>query len=169
MADREVEDFPAPPDELVQPGEEAGLAVSPTEVEPGATLTVSGTGFGFCRVSWSVAIHGTDVSSGPDGGGDAEERSTTLRLPDDIEPGSYEVVARCDSGAGPRDAARATFVVRGPEEETTTTTEPDDEGAASSTTTSSTTTSTTAPPPPTTEPVADGGAETESATATTVG
>jgi penicillin-binding protein 1A len=155
VADREVEDFPAPPDELVQPGEEAALLVSPPEVEPGGTLTVSGTGFGFCRASWSVTVPGTEVASAPDTGSEDDDRSATLTLPADIEPGRYEVVASCDSGAGPRDAARAGFVVRGPEEETTTTTsEPDDGGgdddgttttSSTSTTTSSTTTSTTVP------------------------
>ena len=154
VADREVEDFPAPPDDLLEPGGDAGLFVSPTEVEPGGTLTVSGIGFEFCTTSWSVAVPGTDVASDPDGGGESDDRSATLTLPDDIEPGSYEVVARCDRGTGPRDAARAGFVVSGPEEETTTTTESDDDDDAddgddpgttstssSTTTTSSTTTS----------------------------
>src|SRR5690606_22078064 len=60
MADREVEDFPPPPDELLEPSEPATLSVSPSEVEPGATVTVSGSGFELCEASWSVAVEGTD-------------------------------------------------------------------------------------------------------------
>ncbi|MET0728811.1 MAG: transglycosylase domain-containing protein [Acidimicrobiales bacterium] len=158
MEGRDAQDFPPPPEELLREGEPASLGVSPPEVDPGATITVQGTGFGFCRASWSIAVDGTALASAPEAGSDEEERSASLDLPDDIDPGSYTVSARCDSGAGERAAATATFVVRGPATTTTggtsTTTESDAEGTTSttrpgngatttSTTTSSTTTTTT--------------------------
>jgi len=151
VEDREPADFPAPPEELLAEGEPAGLSVSPPEVDPGATITVSGTGFGFCQASWSVAVEGTPLTSPPETGSDAEERSAALPLPEDIAPGQYRVVALCDNGAGPREAASATFTVREPATTTesttttgsTTTTEPP--GNGNTTTTSTTTTSTTEP------------------------
>jgi membrane peptidoglycan carboxypeptidase len=115
---RDVEDFPAPPDELVREPEPAAITVEP---DPGAAITVRGTGFGFCQASWSVAVEGTTLTSPPETGSSAEERTATLTLPEDIAPGSYRVVARCDSGAGSPDAAQAALTVRGP---TTTSTTP---------------------------------------------
>jgi membrane peptidoglycan carboxypeptidase len=157
VEDRELEDFPAPPEELLAESEPATLAVSPPEVDPGATITVSGTGFGFCQASWSVAVEGTDLASPPEAGSDAEERSATLQLPEDIAPGEYRAVARCDSGAGAGEAASAMFTVREPATttESTTTTEPDEttttnpgngNGNGGGATTSSTTTTTTTEP-----------------------
>ncbi len=149
VEDREPADFPPPPEELLAEGEPAGLSVSPPEVDPGATITVSGTGFGFCRASWSVAVEGTPLASPPETGSDAEDRSATIQLPDDIAPGEYRVVAICDSGAGPREAASATFRVGGDTtttESTTTTSEPEETtttkppGNGNTTTTSTTTT-----------------------------
>lgn len=155
MAGREPAEFPAPPDALLQERDPASLSVSPPEADPGATVTVSGTGFDHCRVSWSVAIAGTPVASAPDGASTADRRTASLALPDDLAPGTYTVVARCDSGAGPRDAGTATLVVRGPTTTTssttttvpasTTTTTQKQGPKPTTTTTSSTTTSTTAP------------------------
>ncbi|MGK2949009.1 MAG: transglycosylase domain-containing protein [Acidimicrobiales bacterium] len=153
LADREPVDFPAPPDELLEPGEEAGLGLSPPEVDPGGTVEVSGTGYGFCRASWSVVVEGTDVASTPETGSDEEDRRATIQVPEDTAPGSYKVSAVCDSGAGARVAAQATLVVRGPEEETTTTTEPEE-------TTTSTTTSTTSTTAPDDEAAAEGATDT---------
>jgi penicillin-binding protein 1A len=158
LADREPADFPAPPAELLEAGEEPGLGLSPPEVDPGGTVEVSGTGFRFCRASWSVALEGTDVTSAPETDSEEADRRATLQVPEDTQPGSYQVSARCDSGAGPRVVAQATLVVRGPEE--TTTTEPEETTTTASTTTSSTTSSTTT----TTEP--DDEAAAEEATAT---
>jgi membrane peptidoglycan carboxypeptidase len=144
MEGREVADFPAPPDELLKEGEPAGLVVEPTEVEPGASVAVRGTGFGFCRVSWSVALAGTPVASAPETGSTQEDRVAALTIPEDLAPGEYRVVARCDSGAGARDAAQATLVVRGPATTTTTesTTTTTEKQTGKSTTTSSSTSST---------------------------
>ena len=36
----------------------------------GEQITVSGTGFGFCQASWSVAVEGTDLASPPEAGSD---------------------------------------------------------------------------------------------------
>jgi penicillin-binding protein 1A len=149
MEGREVEDFPPPPDALLQPSEPSGLNVEPPEVDPGATVTVRGTGFGFCRSAWSVAIDGTPVASSPEAGSDADERVAALTIPEDIAPGTYRVVARCDSGAGMRDAAEAQLIVRGKATTTTstsstvpdtTTTTKKNEPPPSTTTSSSTTT-----------------------------
>jgi len=144
MEGREEADFPAPPEELLRESEPASLAVEPPEADPGATITARGTGFGFCRASWSVAVVETPIASAPETGSDAEERTATIQLPPDIAAGSYRVVARCDSGAGARDVAESVLVVRGPATttttSTTTTTRP---GNGNTTTTSSTTTSTT--------------------------
>jgi membrane peptidoglycan carboxypeptidase len=148
MEGREVEEFPPPPDALLQPSEPSGLTVEPPEVDPGGTITVRGTGFGFCRTAWSVVIEGTPVASPVDAGSDADERAVALAIPQDTAPGTYRVVARCDSGAGARDAAEAQVVVRGEASTTTSstsTTEPPGNGnttTTSSTTTSSTTTTT---------------------------
>src|SRR5690606_16433042 len=111
MEGRDVEDFPAPPEELLRESEPASLSVTPPEVQPGGTINVTGTGFGFCRAAWSVVVEGTPLASPPDTGSDAEDRSASIRLPDDIAPGDYQVVASCDSGAGAREAARAGFRV----------------------------------------------------------
>jgi membrane peptidoglycan carboxypeptidase len=152
MAGREPVDFPAPPDDLLQEGEPASLTLAPPEVDPGGTVTVTGTGFRFCTGSWSAHLEGTPVSSAADTGSSNEERSATLTIPADLAAGSYRVVARCDSGAGARAAAQATLVVRGPATttttvaETTTTTDGGQNGRStttSSTTTSSSTTTTT--------------------------
>src|SRR5690606_18104662 len=109
VEDREPSDFPPPPEDLLAESEPAALSVSPPEVDPGATITVSGTGFGFCQASWSVAVEGTDLASPPEQDSDAEERSATIQLPDDIAPGEYRVVALCDSSAGPTEAASTAF------------------------------------------------------------
>lgn len=124
-------------------------------------MTVSGTGFGFCRTAWSVAIDGTPIASAPETDSTAEDRSATLSIPVDLAPGSYRVVARCDSGAGVRDAAEATLVVRGPtttssSSSSTTSTVPESTtttrgGGRTTTTTSSTTT------PPATDTTTAGG------------
>jgi penicillin-binding protein 1A len=152
MEGRDPTDFPAPPDELLKASKAAGLSVAPPEVDPGGRVTVTGTGFGFCQASWSVAIDGTPIASAPETGSDADERSAALDVPADLAPGSYRVVARCDSGAGARDAAEATLVVRGPtttsSSSSSTTSVPDTTtttrgGGRPTTTTSSTSSSTT--------------------------
>ena len=158
---REPTDFPPPPDELLKESAPPALTVAPPEVDPGGSVTVSGTGFGFCRTAWSVAIDGTPIASAPETESTAEDRSATLNVPVDLPPGSYRVVARCDSGAGVRDAAEATLVVRGPtttssSSSSTTSTVPESTtttrgGGRTTTTTSSTTT------PPTTDTTTGGG------------
>ncbi|HEX4868487.1 MAG TPA: PBP1A family penicillin-binding protein [Acidimicrobiales bacterium] len=159
MEGRDEADFPDPPAELLKESAAAELSVAPPEVDPGGSITVSGSGFDLCRASWSVAVEGTPLASTPETGSDADERSATIQLPADIAPGSYQVVARCDSGAGERTAGSATFVVRGPtttSTESTTTTAPDatttttrpgngNTTTTSSSTTSPSTTTTTAP------------------------
>ena len=149
MEGREAADFPAPPDELLRERNPSSLTVTPPEVDPGATVTVQGSGFGFCRSSWSVALEGTPAASAPETGSDAEDRSASLTVPADLAAGTYRVVARCDSGAGVREAGSAALVVRGPATTTSssvpesTTTTQKQGGKTSTTTTSSTTSSTT--------------------------
>jgi penicillin-binding protein 1A len=148
MDGREVEDFPEPPDELLRAAEPASLTVEPAEADPGATITIHGTGFAHCRTSWSVAVEGTPLASAPDAGSSESARTATLTLPADLAPAAYRVLARCDSGAGPQDAAVATLTVRGlqtPSSSSTTTTLPDestttDPGNGNTTSTTSTTT-----------------------------
>jgi hypothetical protein len=95
--------------------------VNPPEVDPGGTITASGTGFDICRASWAIAIEGTPVTSAAETASDADQRSASLNVPRDATPGPYRVVARCDSGAGERIVGEATFIVRGPATTTTTT------------------------------------------------
>ncbi|MFZ6003532.1 MAG: transglycosylase domain-containing protein [Actinomycetota bacterium] len=154
LRDREAVDFPAPPAELLEEDQPATLTAEPSEVDPGATITVRGVGFSFCRASWWVVLDGTPVASPPDTGSTADERTATLVIPADLAPGSYRVIARCDSGAGSRYGAETSIVVRGP---TTTsgplqTTITTGKGGGKPTTTSSsstttTTTTTTTQPP----------------------
>ena len=155
LEDREKQDFPEPPAELIAPSEPAALSAKPAEVDPGGTVTVSGRGFDLCTSSWSVAIEGTSVASAPQTGSAEDTRQTTIAVPADLAPGAYRVVARCDSGAGARDAASTTLMVRAPDASTTTTSSTTSTTAkpgkkkpttttSSSTSTSTSTTSTTA-------------------------
>ena len=97
MEDREVAEFPPPPDELLQ-GEEPTLAVSPPSVMSGATVSVTGTGYDTCTVSWSVNLQGLPAASPPQTGSDSDQRQASLTVPAGIPPGPYQVVALCDSG-----------------------------------------------------------------------
>jgi penicillin-binding protein 1A len=149
MEGREESDFPPPPDELLRESEPSALAVNPPEVDPGDTITVSGSGFEVCRTSWSVAVEQLGLTSTPETGNDADQRSASLTLPGDAAPGSYTAVARCDGGAGERVAAQATFTVRGPTTTTTSTTAPDETTTTTKPGNGNTTTTST---PSTTEP-----------------
>jgi len=152
MEGREPAEFPPPPDELLEEGQPANLTLDPAEAEPGSAVNVQGSGFGVCRASWSVAVVGTAVSSPLETGSSEDARSAAITVPDDLEPGTYRVVARCDSGAGERDAATADLVVLGPSGSTTSTSTSVPEATSStsdpgeppttSTTTAPTTTST---------------------------
>ncbi|MDP1818307.1 MAG: transglycosylase domain-containing protein [Acidimicrobiales bacterium] len=146
VADRPPDDFPAPPDDLVQ-GEPVTLTAEPSPLRPGDVLTVRGSGFDRCVASWSVTVDGTAIASQAETDADSTERSASLQLPSDLAPGDYEAVAQCDVGAGPEAAARARFTVQEP----TTTTAPTTTAIAPSTTTvPPTTTPTTRPPRATT-------------------
>ncbi len=149
--------FPDPSDAMLRESEPPSLSVSPTEVEPGATLTVQGSGFGLCQASWSVALEGTTVASAPETGSTEDARTASLTVPEDLDPGTYRVVARCDSGAGARSGASAEVVVAGPtttssssttDPEATTTTERGGGPTTTSSSTTSTSTTTTAPAAP---------------------
>lgn len=152
MEGREAAEFPPPPDELLEEGQPANLTLNPAEAEPGSAVNVQGSGFGVCRASWSVAVVGTAVSSPPETGSSEDARSAAITVPDDLDPGTYRVVARCDSGAGERDAATADLVVLAPAGSTTSTSTSVPEATSStsdpgeppttSTTTAPTTTST---------------------------
>lgn len=147
LAGREPADFPAPPDELLQARQPAGLSLQPPEVDPGQMITASGTGFELCRASWSISVEGLPLASVPETGSEADQRSASLLVPDDTEPGAYTVVARCDSGAGERVVGRGTFTVRAPATttssteapSTTTTTEKPGNGNPTTSTSSTTT------------------------------
>ncbi|MGQ0432236.1 MAG: transglycosylase domain-containing protein [Microthrixaceae bacterium] len=149
MEGRKKADFPAPPAELLTASETAALTVAPAEVDAGGTVTVTGRGFELCKTSWSVALEGTPVTSAPEARSTKDERTASIVVPVDLPAGSYRVVARCDSGAGPREAASTTLIVRAPattssstspSTSTTSTTKP--QGKPTTTTTSSSSTST---------------------------
>ncbi|MEO7428184.1 MAG: PBP1A family penicillin-binding protein [Acidimicrobiales bacterium] len=156
VAGRKKADFPAPPDALLGESNPADLSLAPPEVDPGGTVSVRGSGFAACRVSWSIALEGTAVTSSPESGSTDDTRSATITVPTDAKPGTYTVITGCDGGAGTRDAARASLVVRGPTTTTSSTIAPDvttttkpvgkpTTTTSSSTTTTSSSTTTTAP------------------------
>ena len=138
VADRPPDDFPAPPDELLQ-GEPVTLSVEPSSVQAGSAISVSGSGYDRCVASWLVTIEGTPLASQPDTDSDSADRAASLTLPPGLPPGDYNAVAQCDVGAGPQEAARAPFSVVPPPTTTVTTTRP-------APTTTPPTTATTRPP-----------------------
>ncbi|HEU5152061.1 MAG TPA: transglycosylase domain-containing protein [Iamia sp.] len=144
LADVEPSDFPAPPDDLLEPpeDEQPELEVSPTRGPVGTEVTVTGTGFAPCVAGWSVAMDPGGATSPTDDGGDAADRTATLVVPEGLGPGTARITALCDRGGGPEPVAEATFEIEAPEEESTTTTS----SPTTTTTTSEPDTSTTAPP-----------------------
>ena len=113
VADRPPDDFPAPPEEMLQ-GEPTTLVVEPSSVQPGSVIAVRGSGYERCTASWSVTVDGTPLASRPETGSDADDRAASLTLPRDLAPGEYTAVAHCDAGGGPQEAARARFSVLPP-------------------------------------------------------
>lgn len=153
LDDVEPTEFPPPDDSLLgDPAGDARLDVSPARIEPGARVTVRGSGFDVCTNGWRAVISGPtepaptetrggreqeepvgepfSLESASDGGSTESDRSAEFTIPGDAAAGAYEVAARCDFGTGPRPyGPTATLTVAGdePDETTTTTTEPDDE------------------------------------------
>ena len=170
IEDRPVEDFPDPPEELLEGEPGPTLSLRPSTIPPGGTVAVSGAGFDECVASWSVAVDGTPWASPPETDSDSSDRDASLMIDATAVPGEYRVLAHCDSGAGPEAVAFAVLVVEGrttsstsaslppttapptqptpPPPNTTSTTRCD---RGSTTTTSSTTTTTTGSTTTTTE------------------
>jgi penicillin-binding protein 1A len=122
LADIEPRDFEPPPDDLLRaPEPPAGtLTVEPAAVDPGETVTVSGSGFEDCVDGWHVTLEPGGVSSPVEEDSESSERSARLRVPDDAAPGRATITARCDIGTGETAAGEATLEVLGPPETTTT-------------------------------------------------
>ncbi len=143
LEDVEPTPFPEPdPDLLADPARDATLDVSPAEVDPGARVVVTGSGFAVCVNGWQAAIAGqgapTDdgpavplqLEATPDGGSSETNRRAEFTIPADAAPGSYDVTARCDSGSGLRPyGPTVALTVQDPESDssTTTTTAPTDD------------------------------------------
>ncbi len=159
LEDVEPTPFPDPDPELLgDTSPEATIEVSPGDVDPGASFTVSGSGYDRCLNGWQVVVEGPEggiptpdpgakdddvpgigsdapiyepvrIESSPETGSDESDRSTQLTMPVSAAPGSYSATATCDFGAGAQPRAQTSFTVGGGAPVTTT-----------STTTSSTTT-----------------------------
>jgi hypothetical protein len=147
IADRPEEDFPDPPDELLEGEPEPTIALDPPNLLPGGSTTVNGEGFDECIESWSVAVDGTPWATPPDTGSDTSERRAVLTIGGSAVPGQYRVVALCDGGAGPEVIAEAVLVVDGP---TTSTAAPTSTPSSTTDTTVLPTTSVTTGRPTTT-------------------
>ncbi|MGK2929048.1 MAG: transglycosylase domain-containing protein [Acidimicrobiales bacterium] len=138
LADVDPTEFGEPDQELLgDPTPDADLAVSPTSVEPGERILVTGEGFGRCVNGWQVALTGSGVSveSQLQPGSTETEREASLTVPVGASNGRYQVAALCDFGTGLQPFGPGAAVTV--EDGTTTTSSP-----TSSTTTSSTTTTT---------------------------
>ncbi|HEX2576961.1 MAG TPA: transglycosylase domain-containing protein [Aquihabitans sp.] len=145
LVDVDPGEFAPPPPELLEPLDlpETSLEVSPTVATPGATVTVTGSGFTPCSVDWLVRLEPGGVASAGQPGSTSNERQTTVVVPPDAIGGPATVTALCDRGTGPEPAGEATLEIDGPDPTTTT---------SSSTTTSSTTTTPDTVPQPTQPP-----------------
>jgi penicillin-binding protein 1A len=124
VSDLEPRDFEPPPDELLRSPEPPSgeLVVDPGTVEPGDTISVTGSGFEDCEASWWVSLDPAGAQSSAEEGSDSDERSAELQVPDDAAPGAATVTAWCDVGIGPNEAGSATVEILGPPTTTTTST-----------------------------------------------
>lgn len=112
-------DFPAVPDDLLEPPElpETTLTLSPSTGPSGTTVTASGSGYEQCIVDWYVTFDPGEARSEGDGGSRSDERSASVVVPDGLGSGTARVTAWCDRGTGPLAVADAPFEVEGPEPE----------------------------------------------------
>lgn len=177
LADVPPTEFPEPdPDLLSDTSPPMELTATPS-VEPGEAVDVIANGYQMCRTAWFVVLEGPTavadhetpqgqepapvepvmVESPPDVDSDEPTRRTSVQMPVTAVPGTYQVSARCDAGAGPQQLGPTAVVEVRPDPSgttttsstttsTTTTTEPDDEPEATTTTAPEQTTTTEAPP-----------------------
>lgn len=151
LTDVPKDEFPKPPDALLAPPDmTASLTVTPANGDPGTTITAAGSGFAQCVAGWYVTAG--SARSSPQAGSTDDRRSTTLTIAADAPPGTIDVQAYCDVGAGAQAVAHGTFTVNGPTTTSTSTTNPPSTTSPSTTTTASTTTTTTTTSTTTTTP-----------------
>jgi penicillin-binding protein 1A len=119
LADVEPTDFAPPPEDLLRTPEPpvGELTVEPSTVEPGESITVTGTGFEDCVESWYVVLEPGGARSTPEEDSDQSDRATDLSVPEDTPPGPATITAWCDLGTGAAEAGVTGLEVLGPPEE----------------------------------------------------
>ncbi|HEU5084635.1 MAG TPA: transglycosylase domain-containing protein [Acidimicrobiales bacterium] len=188
LADVPPTPFPEPDPELLSDTSPPLELTATPSVKPGETVDVTGNGFQLCRGGWWAVLEGpvtvfeqpsepgappppadrVFVESSPEVGSDEPERRAQLRMPDTAAPGTYQVSARCDAGAGaqPTGPAVTVEVPIDPSTTSTTTTsttsttqpeEPPGNGQGTTTTSTTSSTTTTSTTTTTTEPRGGGG------------
>ena len=144
LADVPPTEFPEPDPELLKDTSPPVELTATPSVDAGQAVDVVGNGFQTCRASWFVVLEGPTsvaeqpagaadgalppapepvlVESTPDTGSDESTRRTSVQMPASAVPGTYQVSARCDAGAGPQPLGPpATVEVRVDPSATTTT------------------------------------------------
>ncbi len=179
LSDVPPTEFPEPDAELLSDTSPPIELTATPSVDAGQAIDVIGNGFQTCVASWFVVLEGPTsvaeqpagddgaapppaepvlVESTPDTGSDAPERRTSLQMPVTASPGSYQLSARCDVGAGPQPIGptvpvevrvdpSATTTSTSSTTSTTSTTEPEEDPEPTTTTTRPGGTSTTTEPP----------------------
>ena len=172
LADVPPTEFPEPDAELLSDTSPPMELTATPSVEPGEAVDVIANGYQMCRTAWFVVLEGPTavaeqqtpegqdpapvepvmVESPPDVDSDEATRRASVRMPVTAVPGTYQVSARCDAGAGPQqlgptavvevrpDPSATTTTTSSTTSSTTTTTEPEEEPEPTTTTTSTTTT-----------------------------
>ena len=178
LADVPPTEFPEPDPELLSDTSPPMKLTATPSVEPGEAVDVIANGYQMCRAAWFVVLEGPTavaeqetpegqepvpvepvmVESPPDVDSDEPTRRTSVQMPVTAVPGTYQVSARCDAGAGPQqlgptavvevrpDRSATTTTTSSTTSSTTTTTEPEDESEPTTTTAPEQTTNTEAPP-----------------------
>ena len=177
LADVPPTEFPEPDPELLSDTSPPMELTATPSVEPGDAVDVIANGYQMCRAAWFVVLEGPTsvveqevpegqepppptpvlVESQPDVDSDEATRRASVQMPVTAVPGTYQVSARCDAGAGPqqlgptatvevRPDPSATTTTSSTTTSTTTTTEPDEEQEPTTTTAPEQTTTTEAPP-----------------------
>ncbi len=143
LADVPPTEFPEPDPELLSDTAPPVELTATPSVDAGQAVDIVGNGFQTCRVAWFVVLEGPTsvaqqpagqdgappppappvlVESPPDTGSDEPGRRTSVQMPPGAAPGTYQVSARCDAGAGPQPLGpSATVEVRVDPSATTTT------------------------------------------------
>lgn len=157
LADVPPTEFPPPDPELLADTSPPMELTATPSVDAGQAVDIVANGYQLCRTAWFVVLEGPTsvaehtgggqpgdeppsvtpvlVESPPDVGSDEPTRRTSVQMPVTAVPGTYQVSARCDAGAGPQ--------LLGP----TATVEVRADPSATTTTSSTTTTTTTAAKP----------------------